>query len=148
MARNATKTAAQYTGRKAGQGSKWIRKDKRLAIYLRDDCTCTYCGRAVLPQADATLDHVLACELGGTNHESNLVTACLSCNSAKGAMPMKRWIAHLKTNNVDTDAIPARIRKLTKRSLRAYRADAKARIADAGGYTAAVEAMWAEAASR
>ena len=139
-----TGTAAKtMKGRKAGMGSKWIRTDKRLALYLRDGCACAYCGTPVLPKADATLDHVLACELGGTNHESNLVTACLSCNSAKGAMPMRQWLGHLANKGVDTAAIPARIRDLTSRNLKAYRADARARIAAAGGYAAAAEAMWA-----
>ena len=32
-------------GANGTHGSKWIRKDKRLAIYLRDGFMCCYCGK-------------------------------------------------------------------------------------------------------
>ena len=31
----------------AANGSKWIRPDKRLAIYLRDGLACAWCGHAL-----------------------------------------------------------------------------------------------------
>lgn len=36
--------------KKRTQGMNWIRKDKRLAIYMRDGMACVYCG--------LTLDHL------------------------------------------------------------------------------------------
>lgn len=69
-----------------GQGSNWIRKGKRLAIYIRDGFACAYCGtdlRDARP-ATVTLDHLTPRSLGGGNEASNLVTACLSCNSSRG----------------------------------------------------------------
>lgn len=69
-----------------GQGSKWIRKDKRLAIYIRDGFACAYCGTD-LRQADprrVTLDHLTPRHHGGGNEATNLVTACVSCNSSRG----------------------------------------------------------------
>lgn len=72
-------------------GSKWIRPEKRLAIYMRDSFGCAYCGRD-LRQADATelnLDHLLPRVAGGSNEPTNLVTACKSCNSSRGARP---WV--------------------------------------------------------
>lgn len=65
--------------------SSWIRKDKRLAIYLRDEFTCAYCGRdlhGACPR-QVTLDHLQCRHDKGGNDASNLVTACLSCNSSR-----------------------------------------------------------------
>lgn len=69
----------------------WIRAEKRLAIYVRDSFRCLYCGadlRHAAP-ADVTLDHLLPRSAGGTNAADNLVTACRSCNSSRGARP---WV--------------------------------------------------------
>jgi 5-methylcytosine-specific restriction endonuclease McrA len=79
----------------------WIRKAKRYRIYARDGWRCVWCRKALyateagaltgphacLPsnsRALATLDHVLPRGSGGSNHESNLVSACLSCNDKRG----------------------------------------------------------------
>lgn len=70
---------------KKHQGSKWIRPEKRLAIYIRDGFKCAYCAcdlRDVAP-AQITLDHIVARANGGSNAEGNLVTTCLGCNSRK-----------------------------------------------------------------
>lgn len=51
-----------------------IRKDLRLAIYLRDHFQCVYCGRDLHgadPQ-DITLDHLTCQTNGGNNDPSNL----------------------------------------------------------------------------
>lgn len=66
------------------QGSKWIRREKRLAIYLRDGLCCAYCGQAVEDGATLTLDHLTPYHQGGSHHQANLVTACLRCNSSRG----------------------------------------------------------------
>lgn len=67
-------------------GGSWIRPEKRLALYIRDGFTCAYCGRD-LRNADArdvTLDHLLPRSAGGSNEATNLITACLRCNSQRG----------------------------------------------------------------
>lgn len=95
-------------GRKAGQGSKWIRPEKRAKIYADDSHTCQYCGKSIHTDAILlTLDHVVPCELGGTNEATNLVTACLSCNSAKRALPVGQFILHLADQGID----PATVRR-------------------------------------
>ena len=104
-------------GRKAGQGSKWIRREKRLAIYRRDNHTCVYCAADLACQV-ATLDHVRPCELGGTNHESNLVTACLSCNSAKRDLPLSAFLAILTDKGIETSQIRRTIENATRRKIR------------------------------
>lgn len=64
---------------------RWIRVEKRLALYLRDNFTCQICKRD-LHSADPfaiTLDHYTPKAHGGSNHESNLFTCCRSCNSSR-----------------------------------------------------------------
>ena len=70
--------------KKREQGMNWIRKGKRLAIYFRDGMQCAYCGATIESGAGLTLDHLTPYSLGGKNHESNLVTCCQKCNSARG----------------------------------------------------------------
>jgi hypothetical protein len=66
-------------------GSNWIRKEKRARIHARDKWTCVWCGKDLkdVPRGERTLDHVLARVAGGSNRASNLVTACLGCNSER-----------------------------------------------------------------
>lgn len=102
-----SRTITAPSARPANQGSNWIRRAKRERIYQADGCTCTYCGARVsigdkLGQASesgtrlATLDHVDPVALGGTNDVTNLVTACVDCNRAKGDRAL---VAHLARAN-------------------------------------------------
>ena len=56
----------------------------RIRVLKRDRFQCTYCGS---PGTDAELeiDHIIAVAKGGSNHMSNLTTACRMCNQKKGA---------------------------------------------------------------
>lgn len=49
-----------------------------LARWRKQGRACWYC-----PRPAATVDHLIPLVRGGTNHEGNLVPACLSCNSRK-----------------------------------------------------------------
>jgi len=92
-------------------GSKWIRPEKRLAIYLRDEFRCVYCGRD-LHKADATevnLDHVRPHSKGGSNDATNLVTSCKCCNSSRGNKSLAQF-ADEPTRRA--------VRRQTRRSLR------------------------------
>lgn len=73
------------------QGSKWIRPEKRLAIYIRDSFQCAYCGRSLKNAAaeEINLDHLLPRVAGGSNEATNLITACKACNCSRGARP---WV--------------------------------------------------------
>lgn len=62
----------------------------RAYVLERDAYTCAYCG-----QEANTVDHIVPVKLGGVDHNpSNLVAACLSCNSRKGANIHRRlnWV--------------------------------------------------------
>ena len=104
-------------GRTRGQGSKWCRPSTRQALYHRDGFACVYCAAGADEGAVLTLDHVLACELGGDNAPTNLVTACLSCNSAKRDLPTRAWFALLRDRGVDTTGLASAVRRQTRRPL-------------------------------
>ena len=53
-------------------------------LYLRDLYTCQYCSDR-LPKKELTIDHVQPVSKGGKTNWTNIVTACKSCNVAKGA---------------------------------------------------------------
>ncbi len=65
----------------------------RQAVLERDEYTCVYCGRR---GGRLTLDHVLPVCRGGTSDLSNLVAACVPCNSAKGTRTLQEWLAALQ----------------------------------------------------
>ncbi|MDP8969599.1 MAG: HNH endonuclease [Actinomycetota bacterium] len=50
----------------------------RRGVFIRDDHTCQYCGRAA-----ENVDHVLPRSRGGAHRWENVVAACRRCNSRK-----------------------------------------------------------------
>lgn len=61
-----------------------IRDGLRFRVLKRDRFRCRYCG-AHGSEVELHIDHVQPVSAGGTNHPSNLVTACRSCNLGKHA---------------------------------------------------------------
>ena len=55
----------------------------KLNCHLRDLYSCQYCN-IQLPHKELTLDHVLPRSHGGKTNWTNIVSACKSCNVAKG----------------------------------------------------------------
>lgn len=126
----ATKTTDR--GANGSNGSKWIRPEKRLAIYLRDRFTCPYCLKDLhgADPRDVTLDHI---ETGHVNHHhTNLVTCCRSCNSARQDKPLSRFASK--------DAV-AHVRRNVRRSLPRYLKLAKALRAGLVGFEEALAAV-------
>ena len=72
-------------------GSKWIRKERRLAIYLRDGMACVYCGATVEDGITLSLDHIRPHSKDGGNESSNLVTCCRKCNSSRGNRGLREF---------------------------------------------------------
>jgi HNH endonuclease len=64
-----------------------IPKRIRFAVFKRDGFTCQYCG-AHPPDVILEIDHIEPISEGGSNDESNLATACTSCNRGKAGIPL------------------------------------------------------------
>jgi 5-methylcytosine-specific restriction endonuclease McrA len=116
----------KYTAKKTSgsmSGGKWIRPEKRLAIYLRDEFHCVYCGSNLhnADPFDITLDHIKCRSAGGNNSEMNLITACRSCNSSRGDKTIAEY-ADASTRKA--------IKRQTRRKLTKYLKLAKALIED------------------
>ena len=102
----------------ANNGGKWITPNRRRAIYIRDDLRCVYCDKGIEDGIVFTLDHLTSQDLGGTNESRNLVTACKSCNSAKGKKSIRGFFSWLRGKGIDTDKIKNRIRRNVNRKLK------------------------------
>lgn len=123
----------------AGQGMNWIRKEKRLAIYVRDGLACCYCGASVEDGVQLTLDHLRAFDSSGSNNATNLVTCCHRCNSARGKRSWKAFagkVAEYLNHGIKAQHIVSHIERTRYRVLDI--AGAKALIAARGGFTAAL----------
>ena len=107
-----TNTTSGASKTSTWHGAHWIRDARRDAILASDNHTCVYCEKRLV-RRDGTqtcqLDHIRAREMGGSNRAVNLVTACAACNSAKGALGTRGWLAYLRARGVDTTAVRARI---------------------------------------
>lgn len=78
---------------------RWIRVEKRLAIYLRDAFLCVLCERSLLNvnPFDITLDHFVPRAKGGSNSETNVFTCCRGCNSSRQtAQPSRADAARIR----------------------------------------------------
>lgn len=109
---------ARTTSANGNHGSKWIRPERRLAIYLRDGLACCYCGRNLhgADMAEVTLDHLDGHHAPGHHGAENLVTACRSCNSSRQDKPWRSYA---------TGGAIERISRLRRRSIVRYIAQAK-----------------------
>jgi hypothetical protein len=137
-----TKKATKRPSRKAkSHGMNWIRKERRLAIYLRDGLACCWCGATIEDGARLTLDHIVPYANGGSNRSEGLVTACLRCNSSRGRRPIDGpngfavAVAGYLNHGIRPADILAHIRATVARDVDV--AEAKALIDRRGGFVAA-----------
>lgn len=61
----------------------------RLAVFKRDNFTCTYCGASGVR---LQCDHIRPVARGGDSTMGNLTTACVTCNQAKGSKLVEEWV--------------------------------------------------------
>ena len=77
------------------QGAKWIRRTRRLALYIRDGFRCVYCQTDLLDAhpKSITLDHVDGTLVFGLaiHTNDNLVTCCQPCNKSKHDNDVTAW---------------------------------------------------------
>lgn len=89
ITKNGNKKVEGYT---STMKKNWISKEARLAIYIRDNFQCLYCGmdlRNIDRAYKIQLDHLLPRVAGGTDNADNLITACCWCN---GTRQDKSWM--------------------------------------------------------
>jgi len=124
---------------KLNQGMNWIRKEKRLAIYLHDGLACAYCESALEDCERLTLDHLTPHSRGGSNDPSNLVTCCLKCNSIRADRAWQdfaRDVARYLNAGIKAQTIINSINKKVRSPLNV--AEAKEIMERRGGFTAAL----------
>lgn len=74
-----------FPARRSGSGAKRKLPTKKvLAVARRHGFQCAYCS-CELDEETFTVDHKVPVSKGGTDDLENLVPACRSCNSSKGA---------------------------------------------------------------
>lgn len=59
---------------------------------------CAYC-RVGLTQKSLTIDHKIPLSKGGSNWLANLIPACRTCNSKKGAKSWREYVRYTESNN-------------------------------------------------
>lgn len=109
-------------------GSKWIRPEKRRAIYESDGFRCVYCGRLLDDEHlehehERTLDHLVPRSLGGSHGAHNLVTCCGHCNSARQELSLRDWLRVLGRLGQDSKVISRRVKAAVKRHAALYPRD-------------------------
>lgn len=62
---------------------------KETVIFFGGECC--YCGRTMRKGERLTRDHLEPVSEGGTSTQDNIVPACSSCNSSKGASEWREW---------------------------------------------------------
>ncbi|MEN6519727.1 MAG: HNH endonuclease [Armatimonadota bacterium] len=81
-----------------------LKEDERLKLVMPQ--ACCYCGSIT----ELTLDHLIPTSKGGKDTADNIVWACKSCNSSKGAMDVLEW--HEKTSRFPSVLLLRRYLKL------------------------------------
>lgn len=77
---------------------------------------CCYCRQPAKP---LTRDHVIPRVHGGTDDIDNLVPACRSCNSRKGAQNVYAWVARMNSVPAELTYLdPSEVRWLNPPALR------------------------------
>lgn len=117
------------------QGMNWIRQEKRLAIYLRDGLACVWCGHSVENGASLSLDHLTPHSKGGSNKETNLVTACDRCNCSRGNRSVTDFssaVAVYLNHGTTAGEVHTHVLACAVRPLKPLIAEAKAMIARRG----------------
>lgn len=107
----------------------WINKNVRQQLYVRDECTCCYCGKKCSTgvrdsrglsisekKSMATLDHIVPqkelAESSANDKEffskrrdpKNIVVVCMGCNSSKNHTPLYIWCARTNRDYIKIEA--------------------------------------------
>lgn len=86
--RNKESIAANSRRRNARKRNNGICKISKKELFVLANSPCFYCQKT----ENITVDHVVAISRGGRDAIGNLVSACKSCNSSKGALTIMEWL--------------------------------------------------------
>ena len=75
-------------------GKHRVRDALRVAVCIRDQLQCRYCGADV--DSSAHIDHVVPRAHGGSREATNLVLACPTCNERKSNQPVEKFHGHIE----------------------------------------------------
>ena len=89
----------------------------REELFARDGWRCVYCG-AVHPAEALSVDHVHPRVKGGDGSSGNLVTACMACNSRKGARTLARFLADEPVARAHFEALAVHVWPRHRKALR------------------------------
>lgn len=85
---------------------------KRILLAMKQNWICHWCSQTmveetlpVMYQNSATVEHLTPKCFGGTNHESNLVSACYRCNQTRGHEAQEIFIEIAKNFLIDTRSV-------------------------------------------
>jgi len=133
------------TNRKASwHGMNWIRQSTRLAIYLRDNLCCQYCGTSIEDDSvQLTLDHIVPFNSRRVNNSPmNLITCCHACNCSRGKRNYAVFAKMLaKKHDVSALAIIKRVVIQSELDLTPFRKAALEMIAKRGSTKAVLDKL-------
>lgn len=81
----------------------------RIAVLVRDEGRCVYCGATYQKGARLSVDHVRSRKSAGSDAFSNLVAACMPCNEDKAHFSLKAYLTELKERGQDITGIAERV---------------------------------------
>lgn len=95
-------------------------------LARRDGWRCRYC-RFYMDETTATRDHVIPRSRGGRGHSTNVVLACVECNTAKADAELAVFLrsAWLRARRIDVECNGATCRRVGRRSAPARAATVK-----------------------
>lgn len=123
---------------------KPIPKRVRFEVFKRDGFRCTYCGQRP-PEVVLVVDHVVPVADGGGDEAENLTTACFTCNSGKGAIPLGRVMP-----SIDEEAMIEAMQEVAERrmAMEGFYAEQRAYQEDVNAIVDQVQALWHRLAER
>jgi 5-methylcytosine-specific restriction endonuclease McrA len=95
-------------------------KFSRINVYARDGYKCQYCGEHCKTD-ELTYDHVVPRAQGGKTEWTNIVSACMDCNSYKGGRTPEQAKMKLLKKPVQPKSVPTVTFRITKDTPEAWR---------------------------
>lgn len=118
-----------------------VRNTLKVAIKLRDNLVCLWCGRPcdlIDRRREPTLDHLIPVKFKGDSTWENLVVACRDCNQCRRSKSVEEFAA---SRGIPVSHIHREIRRRTGLSKRKYMVQARLHLAYQRGRKDAIDEM-------